>query len=46
MRFDALTLFFSPLFLIMVGMFSARFLILFFVFFWGGGLTVEQDVQQ
>lgn len=46
MRFDALTLFFSPLFLIMVGMFSARFLILFFVFFGGGGLTVEQDVQQ
>lgn len=46
MRFDAQTLFFPPLFLIMVGMFSARFLILFFVFFWGGGLTVEQDVQQ
>lgn len=46
MRFDAQTLFFPPLFLILVGMFSARFLILCFVFFWGGGLTVEQDVQQ
>lgn len=35
MRFDAQTLFFPPLFLILVGMFSARFLILLFVFFLG-----------